>query len=245
VDSGGVVQGTNNFTVDNYFLNKNIYVSTMETGCDDTHAASCEFVKNALYGVFDIFETKFMDYQLPQSSPWKLQGSTLGSDTRAYRVISEEVRSSNTTKDTYDINGTTYNINYCRTSNGHKVVIDPGNFNVVNTVYGIIGAGWYYYLYGGGLTLPRTKCYFRPTSDILEAGNYFRPVVPQHTHSYSVGRSADAGHGSGKNMHHGGDNTCSTFKNSTGEVNNNNPFYTNDNTVRPPSVGMLLYFFCG
>lgn len=244
ITNGNSSSKTNDFTTTNNFLHENIYVSTMESGCDDRHAASCEFVKNVVGGInmFDLFEMKYMDYRLPNTSKWKMSGSivTKASCPNAYAHIYNDTIG--LTQRTETVSGV--QIPYYLASDGHKIVMSS-NKSFLDTLFNRIGIAWYYILdttpRSERIWLPRSTYNFNiSTSDV---GAYIEPALPTHTHSISVPRSADGSHGDGSAAHHGGSSHCSSIDLNTSGPSSN--VYKSGATVQPPATKMFLYFYCG
>ena len=235
----------NDFQNDNIFLKKNIYVSTMEPECDDTHAASCEFVKNIVGGInmFDLFDMKFMDYRLPTTSKWKMSGNwvTKMQSPNAYAHIYDDYIHGTSATET--ISGIL--ITYTLGSDGHKIVA-ASNISALNNLYNATGIAWYYVIDTTAgrerIMLPRSKYGFDiSTSDV---GGYIPASLPAHDHFINLNYSAHAG-GSGY-PHHGSDSACphSSGNLPTGPARWKSPIGTGT-TVQPPATKVFLYFYCG
>ena len=242
---GNASSKVNDFTTTNNFLHENIYVSTMDDGCDDTHAASCEFVTRVPGGIktFDLFDMKFMDYVLPESSAWKMNGTYLykanGFDEVYQHILAD--KNAGVAK-SITINGV--GVDYYQAPDGHKIVMSS-NASKLDTLFSKTGIAWFYVLNttrgGEYIRLPRSSYNFNiSTSDV---GAYIEPSLPSHTHTVSVPRSADGSHGDGSAAHHGGSSHCSTIGLTTSAPNSS--IYKSGSTVQPPATKMFLYFYCG
>jgi hypothetical protein len=243
--NGNEISKTNNFTTFNDFRGGDILVNTVDDTKEyDHYAASCEFVKSKVGSIsmFDLFEMKYMDYRLPDTSKWKMAGSfvTKASCPNAYAHIYNDIIG--LTQRTETVSGV--RIPYYLASDGHKIVMSS-NKGFLDTLFSRIGIAWYYILdttpRSERIWLPRSTYNFNiSTSDV---GAYIEPTLPTHTHSVSVPRSADGSHGDGSAAHHGGSSHCSSISLDTSGPSSN--VYKSGATVQPPATKMFLYFYCG
>ena len=258
ITKGNESSSINDFTTTNKFLNENIYVSTMPITCDDTHAASCEYVnlKCGSMDAFDLFDVKFIDYILPQSSNWKMSGSVISKNEHpdAYAHIYNDMI--NGTQGKLNLGGSSNGITYYQAIDGHKIIpYNNTDMTKIKKYFSTTGVAWYYFIdttpRSERIMLPRSKYGFNifdvnenASIDLAKnIGTYIEPALPSHAHSFRVPRSADGEHGDSTAAHHGGSSTCSVINGTTDQVINS--IYKVGATVQPPATKMFLYFYCG
>jgi hypothetical protein len=241
--NGNESSKTNDFTTFNDFRGGDILVKTVEdTEEYDHYAASCEFVKHMVGGLnmFDLFDMKFLDYKLSNSSPWKMSGNFVSRTDcpKAYKHILRDI--DGISQQTEMINE--IGIPYYQADDGHKIVMYSENSKKnLDELFTDTGIAWYYVidktLGHEGIYLPRSIYNFNITSTLADAGQYISPSLPSHTHTVSFGYGPDGNHGG--TVHHGSGG-CGSVTVRTGAPGG---IYTGK-TVQPPATKVFLYFYC-